>query len=112
MPFGLPKSINADIRMQRPHAKVDDYFDLRLDYGFTKVILKSVCLSVSPGKIYDPWKAGFLFKIRGDVQEAALKQGTSPRLGPGRTNGDYFYTNQWQAFGRKISIGTGQFWAL
>src|SRR5215831_1676441 len=26
--FGLPQTITADIRMQRPHAKVDDYFDL------------------------------------------------------------------------------------
>jgi predicted dehydrogenase len=30
--FGLPKTITADIRMQRPHSKVDDYFDLQLNY--------------------------------------------------------------------------------
>ncbi len=37
--FGIPNTITADIRKQRPHAKVDDYFDLRFDYGFLKVIL-------------------------------------------------------------------------
>ncbi len=48
--FGVPKTVTADVRLQRPHAKVDDYFDLRLDYGFTKVILKSGMLVREPGR--------------------------------------------------------------
>src|SRR4029077_16044492 len=26
--FGIPKTVTADIRLQRPHARVDDYFEL------------------------------------------------------------------------------------
>ncbi|HEY4965562.1 MAG TPA: Gfo/Idh/MocA family oxidoreductase, partial [Puia sp.] len=47
--FGLPKFITADIRMQRPHARTTDYFELWLDYGFTKIILKSGMLVREPG---------------------------------------------------------------
>ena len=36
--FGLPKAVTADIRMQRLHAKAVDNFELKLDYGFLKVI--------------------------------------------------------------------------
>ena len=30
--FGLPKSLTADLRIQRPHARTTDYFELWLDY--------------------------------------------------------------------------------
>ena len=39
--FGLPEFVTADIRIQRDHARTTDYFELWLDYGFTKIILKS-----------------------------------------------------------------------
>ncbi|MFI5155090.1 MAG: Gfo/Idh/MocA family oxidoreductase [Chitinophagales bacterium] len=77
--FGLPNSITADIRMQRPHAKVDDYFDLRLDYGFTRVILKSGMLVREPGpRFMVHGRLGSFLKSGEDVQEAALKLGVLP----------------------------------
>ena len=50
--FGLPQFITADIRIQRPHARTTDYFELWLDYGFTKVILKAGMLVREPGPRY------------------------------------------------------------
>lgn len=77
--FGLPKTITADIRMQRPHAKADDYFDLRLDYGFTKIILKSSMLVREPGPRYvlHGTKGSFI-KYGDDPQEERLKAGELP----------------------------------
>jgi scyllo-inositol 2-dehydrogenase (NADP+) len=77
--FGIPKTIDADIRLQRPHAQVDDYFDLRLDYGFTKVILKSGMLVREPGpRFMVNGRLGTFLKSGEDVQEAALRQGVLP----------------------------------
>ncbi|MBA4166935.1 MAG: Gfo/Idh/MocA family oxidoreductase, partial [Chitinophagaceae bacterium] len=42
--FGLPKTITAAIRAQRPHSMVDDYFNIWLDFGFTRAILHSSML--------------------------------------------------------------------
>ena len=79
--FGIPKTITADIRSQRPHAKVDDYFDLRLDYGSMKVILKSAMLVREPGPRYmiHGTKGSFL-KYFEDPQEALLKTGILPNI--------------------------------
>ena len=77
--FGLPNTIAADIRMQRPHAKVDDYFDLRLDYGFTKVMLQAGMLVREPGPRYliHGIKGSFV-KSGEDPQEALLRAGALP----------------------------------
>ena len=77
--FGLPQTITADVRLQRPHAKVDDYFDVQLDYGFTKVTLKAGMLVREPGPRYliHGTKGSFI-KWGDDVQEALLKQGVLP----------------------------------
>lgn len=77
--FGLPSAITADVRMQRPHAKADDYFDLRLDYGSLKVILRSGMLVREPGPRYmiHGTKGSFI-KYGEDTQEAALKTGALP----------------------------------
>ena len=77
--FGLPNTISADIRMQRPHAKVDDYFDLRLDYGFMKVILQAGMLVREPGPRYLIHGAkGSFIKSGEDPQEALLRAGKLP----------------------------------
>lgn len=77
--FGLPTAITADIRRQRPHAKVDDYFDLRLDYGFTKVILHASMLVREPGPRYMiHGTAGSFIKYGEDPQEARLRAGELP----------------------------------
>lgn len=77
--FGLPKQITADIRRQRPHSVVDDYFDLQLDYGFTKVILKAGMLVREPGPRYSiHGTIGSFIKNGEDPQEAILKTGQLP----------------------------------
>jgi len=77
--FGIPKNIVADIRLQRPHAKTDDYFDLRLDYGFTKVILKACMLVREPGPRYSiNGVRGSYLKYGEDPQEALLRAGEFP----------------------------------
>ena len=77
--FGLPKTITADIRMQRPHARVDDYFDLQLDFGFAKVVLHAGMLIREPGPRYmiHGTKGSFI-KYGEDPQEALLRAGNSP----------------------------------
>jgi scyllo-inositol 2-dehydrogenase (NADP+) len=77
--FGLPQRITADIRQQRPHAKVDDYFDLRLDFGFTKVILHAGMLVREPGPRYMiHGTIGSFIKYGEDPQEALLRAGALP----------------------------------
>ncbi|RTL60207.1 MAG: oxidoreductase [Sphingobacteriales bacterium] len=81
--FGLPKYITTDIRLQRPHAKVDDFFDIRLDYGFTRVTLKAGMLVREPGPRYMiHGTMGSFIKYGEDPQEAALRKGEMPG-GPG-----------------------------
>ena len=77
--FGMPNTIAADIRKQRPHAKVDDYFDIRLDYGFLKVILQAGMLVREPGPRYliHGMKGSFV-KSGEDPQEALLRAGQLP----------------------------------
>jgi predicted dehydrogenase len=77
--FGMPNTIAADIRLQRPHAKVDDYFDLRLDYGFLKVILQAGMLVREPGPRYlIHGTRGSFVKSGEDPQEALLRAGRLP----------------------------------
>lgn len=77
--FGWPQAITADVRLQRPHAKTDDFFDLRLDYGFLRVILRAGMLVREPGPRYmiHGTKGSFI-KYGVDVQEAKLRAGESP----------------------------------
>ncbi len=77
--FGLPKAINADLRLQRKDAKVEDYFDITLDYGFTKVVLKAGMLVREPGPRYMiHGTKGSYIKYGEDPQEELLKQGVLP----------------------------------
>jgi scyllo-inositol 2-dehydrogenase (NADP+) len=77
--FGLPQSITADIRQQRPHAKVDDNFDLQLHYGFLKVILQAGMLVREPGPRYlIHGTVGSFIKYGEDPQEARLRAGELP----------------------------------
>lgn len=77
--FGLPVYITADIRMQRPHARVDDYFNIWLDYGFTKVILHAGMLFREQGPRYMiHGTRGSFIKYGEDPQEARLRAGQPP----------------------------------
>ena len=77
--FGMPTNITADIRIQRPHARTTDYFELWLDYGFTKVILKSGMLVRELGPRYAiQGTNGSYLKSGEDPQEVLLRQGILP----------------------------------
>jgi predicted dehydrogenase len=77
--FGLPKYVTADIRNQRPHARTTDYFELWLEYDFTKIILKSGMLVREPGPRYSiHGREGSFLKYGEDPQEALLRKGILP----------------------------------
>ena len=79
--FGLPNSITADIKTQRPFGEADDYFDLRLEFGHTKAILKSSMLVKEMGPRYMVHgDVGSYIKYGDDPQEADLKLGKLPNL--------------------------------
>ncbi len=90
--FGLPKAVTADVRNQRPHATTTDYFELWLDYGFTKVILKSGMLVREAGPRYMIFGTkGSFIKSGEDPQEALLRAGQMP-VGPdwGKEKEDFY----------------------
>jgi scyllo-inositol 2-dehydrogenase (NADP+) len=77
--FGLPRFVTADIRIQRPHARTTDYFELWLDYGFSKIILKAGMLVREPGPRYMiHGRQGSFIKSGEDPQEALLRKGILP----------------------------------
>lgn len=77
--FGFPLDVTADIRLQRPHAQVDDFFDLRLNYGFLCVRLTAGMLVREPGPRYMiHGTEGSFIKYGEDPQEALLRLGKSP----------------------------------
>lgn len=77
--FGLPKNIYADIRCQRSFAVVDDCFEIQLDYGYLKVVLRSGMLVREQGPKYliHGTKGSFI-KYGEDPQEEKLKAGVLP----------------------------------
>jgi scyllo-inositol 2-dehydrogenase (NADP+) len=77
--FGRPDAIQADIDSQRPAAAVDDYFDVTLHYGRTRVCLRSSTLIASPRPRFSIHGAGGSFvKFGLDPQEQQLNNGTDP----------------------------------
>ena len=80
--FGLPDAIEADVLAQRAEARVDDYFDLRLQYGSMRVCLRCSTLVAEPRARFAVHGSGGSFvKFGIDVQEAQLKSGMDPRDG-------------------------------
>jgi predicted dehydrogenase len=77
--FGNPLTITADIRLQRPHSKVDDYFNIWLDYGSMKAILHAGMLVREQGPRYMiQGMNGSFIKYGEDPQEEKLKAGELP----------------------------------
>lgn len=77
--FGLPELVNANIRTFRDGGKVNDYFDIRLEYANFRVILKSSYLVREPGPRYilNGTKGSFV-KFGVDPQEEQLNKGVLP----------------------------------
>lgn len=77
--FGMPIALFADITINRPNSKVDDYFDLKLFYPAHRVTLKSsyYVREALPGYQFHGKKGSFI-KPKTDVQEAQLQAGVIP----------------------------------
>lgn len=73
--FGMPLEVFADVAIMRSIAKVDDYFELLLNYGTFRVRLKGShqVKEVLPSFIIHG-SAGSFIKSRADVQEADLQR--------------------------------------
>lgn len=77
--FGMPKAITADIRKMKSYSKVDDYFDVKLEYTNLIVTLHSSMLvrEMGPRYMIHGTKGSFI-KNGEDPQEELLKAGTIP----------------------------------
>jgi predicted dehydrogenase len=90
--FGLPHSVFADIRWQRPGSKVDDYFEVNLLYNSLKVTLKASVFVKEKGPRYilHGTKGSFI-KYGIDPQEEMLKEGMMPDSADwGKEDPDYW----------------------
>jgi predicted dehydrogenase len=77
--FGAPDSVYADLAMQRPGARVVDYFHVLLGYGNRRVVLhgSSLVVANSP-RFFVHGTQGSYVKHGLDTQEAWLKAGKNP----------------------------------
>ncbi len=77
--FGAPNSVTAQLLRQRKETKIDDGFDLLLDYGELKVTLKSTLLARESGPRYIVFgRKGSFVKNGIDPQEDDMQTGLSP----------------------------------
>lgn len=77
--FGMPLAVFADITVNRPGSRVDDYFDLKLFYPSHRVTIKSSYFvrEALPGYVFHGTLGSFI-KSKTDVQETALQAGNKP----------------------------------
>ena len=77
--FGMPLAVFADITINRPGSKVDDYFDLKLFYPHHRVTLKSSYYVREPLPTYQVHGSlGSFIKHKTDVQEIDLQANKKP----------------------------------
>jgi scyllo-inositol 2-dehydrogenase (NADP+) len=77
--FDAPRTVTADVRVERDAAAVDDSFDLRLGYPRLTVTLRAGTLIKQPRPRFALYgTAGSFVKFGLDPQEAALRAGRSP----------------------------------
>ena len=90
--FGMPATVQADIRTMRTGGKVDDNFELKLGYESVKVTLKGSYLVREPGPRYIlHGTVGSFLKWGLDPQEGALTNGELPdKPGWGMEDSQYF----------------------
>jgi len=79
--FGLPRTIWADVGVQRPGAIIDDYFHIVLNYeGPLRVILHSGSMVCQPGpRFLVHGTEGSFIKYGKDPQATLLEQGQNPQ---------------------------------
>ena len=77
--FGIPSAIDADVRIERAGAEVDDAFDVMLIYPDKRVLLRATMLANIPGPRFTlHGTKGSYIKQGMDPQEDALKAGRTP----------------------------------
>jgi scyllo-inositol 2-dehydrogenase (NADP+) len=77
--FGTPEAVNADVRIERDGALVDDAFDVALLYGRMRVLLSATMVASKPGpRFLIHGTKGSYIKYGLDPQENALKRGEIP----------------------------------
>jgi len=78
--FGPPEALTADVAVQRPGSRVDDYFAVTLHYGNMRAVLGASTLVAAPRPRFAVHGTGGSFVKSGlDPQEAELKSGVDPR---------------------------------
>ena len=78
--FGRPDAISADIRIEREIAEVDDAFDVTLHYANIRAVLRASMLAQPVGPTWIVHgTSGTFMKYGMDPQEAALKEGRTPK---------------------------------
>lgn len=77
--FAMPEAVFADMAINRPGSRVDDYFDVKLFYPHHRMTLKSsyYVREALPGYIFNG-KLGSFIKHKTDVQETDLQAGKIP----------------------------------
>jgi len=77
--FGLPLEVDARVGIQRPNGKVEDFYDIRMQYNDFHAIVKSSYLVREPTPRYIlHGTEGSFIKYGIDPQEQALKDGKVP----------------------------------
>ncbi len=77
--FGMPVEVDARVGVQRPHGKVEDFYDIRMQYNDFHAIVKSSYLVREAGPRYIlHGTEGSFIKYGIDPQEQALKDGKVP----------------------------------
>lgn len=81
--FGLPQRIFADLRAQRPGSRIDDHFEVILDYGHMKANLRcGTLVREKPPRFHVLGDLGAFVKYGMDPQEARLLNKDIPRWTP------------------------------
>lgn len=77
--FGIPSAVEADVRMERSGAAVDDAFDVMLIYPDKRALLRATMLAnISGARFTLHGTEGSYVKYGMDPQEDALKAGQTP----------------------------------
>ena len=78
--FGMPLTVSADVRAERPGSRVDDRFDLVLDYGaFSAKLGAGLMIKDAGARFSVTGSDGHYIKHGVDPQEAPLRRGERPR---------------------------------
>lgn len=81
--FGLPQRLFADLRSQRPGSRIDDHFEVILDYGHLKANLRcGTLVREKPPRFHVLGDVGAFVKYGMDPQEAALMTMDIPAWNP------------------------------